>query len=481
MLVKKSIKTNKWIYKFVIAIFICNCLSFVVYEKSEGLTLTFDYQKTTPLLHPPYVSCVINDPTDPLSTKGVGLTIKENNLDIDVSDFSVALESDHEEIISSKTIHVEKSNGAAFVIMHPLSVGYATIKITVTTKKSSASLLLYVAASKANAGFEHTYWHTSMADASAAIAIDNQFMFVADDEKNQIGLFNRFQSGAPIYTYKYENFLNLEDGEEGNYKEIDCEAAVRSPFDSNKIYWLGSMSNGGKSDKVEKNRNCLFCTKTLGSNENATLTFNGSVKTLRKDILKWGDHYGYELSKAGEAGQNPKALDGFNIEGMCFAPNHTTLYIGCRAPLVPTKNKTKALIIPVLNFEKWFNNGNPVSTLKIDEPIELDLHGKGIRDMIQLHDGSYVIIAGMSNEQNNSELYQWSGLPNEIPILLSTNNLNTINPEAIVEVLNNDDTKKEFQLISDNGKNIYYLDDVKAKYLQPEYKKFRSDIISVGQ
>jgi hypothetical protein len=318
-----------------------------------------------------------------------------------------------------------------------------------------------------------------MADASASIAIGNEYMFVADDEKNQIGLFNRFQSGAPIYTYKYENFLNLEDGEEGNYKEIDCEAAVRSPFDSNKIYWLGSMSNGGKSDKIEKNRNCLFATKTNGYNESATLSFNGCIKTLRKDILKWGDAYGYELSKSGEAGQNPKTTDGFNFEGMCFAPNHTTLYIGCRAPLVSIKDRTKALIIPISNFENWFNNGNPTSKIKMEDPIELNLNGKGIRDMIQLHDGSYLIIAGMSNEQNNSDLYQWSGQPNETPVLLKTNNLNNINPEGVIEVTNVDATKKEFQVISDNGKSNYYLDNVKAKYLQSEYKKFRSDIITI--
>ena len=89
--------------------------------------------------------------------------------------------------------------------------------------------------------------------------------------------------------------------------------------------------------------------------------------------------------------KTPKAINGYNIEGSVFAPDNTTLYIGFRAPLVPTANRTMAVIAPVLHFESWFNGGAPADTATLGTPIELvNLGGRGIRDMIPLVERSIV-------------------------------------------------------------------------------------------
>jgi hypothetical protein len=166
---------------------------------------------------------------------------------------------------------------------------------------------------------------------------------------------------------------------------------------------------------------------------------------------------------------------------MTIAPDNTTLYIGFRAPLVPTANRTKAVIAPLLNFETWFNNGNPSGNPTFGSPIELNLGGRGIRDMVRLSNDSYIIVAGnYDNTPLNGAIYKWTGNSSDAPTQISTLNIASLNAEACVEIFENGQPAlNKLQIISDNGSTEFYNDGNEAKDLsQDNFKKYRSDIIT---
>ena len=169
---------------------------------------------------------------------------------------------------------------------------------------------------------------------------------------------------------------------------------------------------------------------------------------------------------------------------MCFAPDNTTLYIGFRAPLVPITNRAHALIAPVLNFETWFNNGTPNGTPSVGSAIELNLGGRGIRDIVRLSNGTYIIVAGnYDNLPLNGAIFRWTGIATDAPVLISQLGISTLNAEAVVEIIENGQmANNKLEIISDDGSTVYYNDGNQAKDLsENNYKKFRTDIISTNQ
>jgi hypothetical protein len=164
---------------------------------------------------------------------------------------------------------------------------------------------------------------------------------------------------------------------------------------------------------------------------------------------------------------------------MVFGPDNSTLYIGFRAPLVPTGTRTRAVIAPIANFETWFNNGAPAGNPSIGDPIELDLGGRGIRDMIRLANGGYIIIAGSYGDAQAGAVYLWTGISTVAPTLIPSFNISTLNVEGVLPInVGSAEATDRLQLISDNGDNVYYTDAVAAKDLgQNNMKKFSTDII----
>jgi hypothetical protein len=147
--------------------------------------------------------------------------------------------------------------------------------------------------------------------------------------------------------------------------------------------------------------------------------------------------------------------------------------------LVPVTNRTNALIAPIQNFEQWFNNGgHPSGNPVIGEPIELNLGGRSVRDIIHLTNGKYIIVAGTYDEILNGAVYSWSGKATDQPVLLNTADVFSLSAEGAMEMFENGKPLAgKLQLISDNGSARFYNDGVKTKLLQPNFKKFRSDII----
>ena len=441
--------------------------------------LGFDYSNaTTPALQPPFVSGTLNDAMDPAATDGIVVNVTDNAAAIPSTDYTITVTSSNSTVVPVANINISKNNGSALIKIVPAAVGYADLTFTLTKGSFTKTLVTSYAASQSASA--NSRWLTGIADASAAVSIDDDYMIVANDESNLLYVYNRNASGLPVTTFDFNssNILALTDGSTGNYKEVDVEAGVRSIINNNKIYWLGSMSNSTNfNDKPNRNR--LFATTTNGTGSAATFSNAGYYSNLRQRLITWGDAHGYDFTSAAAAGQDPKLINGFNVEGMVFAPNNTTLYIGFRAPLVPLAGRVNAVIAPIQNFETWFNNGAPAGNPVIGNPIELNLGGKGIRDMIRLSTGSYIIIAGnYDNTPVTGMIYKWTGNAGDAPQAIPSFNIAALNAEGVMEVNEGGlASLNKLHVISDNGTADYYGDGIEAKDLsQNNYKKFGSEI-----
>ena len=228
------------------------------------------------------------------------------------------------------------------------------------------------------------------------------------------------------------------------------------------------------------NRDRIFATSVTGTGAATTFSVVGYT-ALRSQILAWGDAYGYDFTTSAAAGMDSKAVNGFSAEGMVFGSDNTTLYIGLRAPLVPTSSRTKAVIVPISNFETWFNNGAPSGNATFGSPIELDLGGRGIRELLRLSNGTYIIIAGNpAGSPLTSAIYKWTGSTGDAPVQVITSADALLNMEGVMQV-NTGGTLAldKLQVISDGGDDILYNDGSEAKdFAALSLRKFRSDLLS---
>jgi len=440
----------------------------------NALSLTFNNTITT--LHPPYVTTTINDAADPVQQQGIITDIKENGVNIPLANYTLSGASSNTTVVPNANINITKADGQATIKITAAAVGYADITLTLTKGLDTKTLVINMAASMAASSATSIRWHTGNSDASAAIALDDNFMTISDDEKNIFFVFDRNNPGLPVKSFDFNqaNVLGLPDG-----REVDVEAAVQSNTVTGRTYWLGSMSNSSTSFADRPSRNRLFAINITGTGSGTTFSNAGHYSNLRQQLITWGDANGYGFTASAANGHDPKLIDGFNVEGMVFGPDNSTMYIGFRAPLVPVASRTKAVIAPVLNFETWFNNGAPSGNPSIGAPIELDLGTRGIRDMIRLSNGTYIILAGSYDEALNPAVYRWTGNAVDAPVALSSFNVAGLNIEGVMQVNESGQLAlNKLQFISDDGDNIYYGDGIAAKDLsQDNFKKFRSDLI----
>lgn len=450
---------------------------------TESVTIDFSIAASQKFINPPYVSGVINDPSDPAATIGIKVDVKENSSPIAAADYTITVTSSNTSVVTVANVTITKYNGYAIAKILPTGVGYSDVKLKLAKGSSTDNLTIKYAASAAAATPLETHFHTGMSDASAAIVLDSNYMLIGDDEINSLFVFDRKNSGLPVQSYDYQNLLGLTDGSSGNYKEIDLEAAVRSTTNPNRIYWISSLGTAGSSNNVKPNINRIFATDVTGTGSATNISAIGYYGDIRNKLISWGNTNGYNFTAGAASGHDAKTIDGFNIEGMCFGPDNTSLYIGFRAPLVPVSSRTKALIAPILNFETWFNSGSPTGNPSFGSPIELNLGGRGIRDIIRLSNGVYIIIAGnYAATPLNGAVYKWTGLATDAPVLIPDFNIASLNVEAIAEITeNNILAENKLQFISDNGSYDFYNDGTEAKDLsQNNFKKFRSDLLVAG-
>ncbi|MBS1663858.1 MAG: DUF3616 domain-containing protein [Bacteroidetes bacterium] len=417
------------------------------------------------------LSGVTNDATDPVSTLGIAFTIGDDATP--VNSLTVTVSSDNQAVVPDANLPLTGAGASRLLKITPLATGYANITLDVYDGTLHGQYVLHYAASESATASSR--WFTGIADASAAIPLDDDYMVIADDEHNMLYVYNRNSSGLPVKKYDYSagNGLNLTDGSPGAFKEVDVEASAPSPTVGGRSYWLGSMSNG--SDFSNKpNRDRVIGVDISGTGSATSFTLAGYIAGLRNKLIAWGDANSLDFTNSAKDGVDAKTDNGFNIEGMAFAPNGSTLYIGFRAPLIPVGHK--AIIAPIENFEDYFNGTTTNPT--IDAPIEFDLGGRGIRDIVRLPNGTYVIVAGSTGATNIPALFRWTGDRNEVPVQLTSFDLTGLNAEAVLPVNEGGQLSLDkLQVINDDGDHVFYGDNVIAKNLSNDnLKKFTSTL-----
>jgi|GEM_PF-766247 len=456
--------------------------------------------QTTPYIQlatysPGFVSGVLNDPTDPVSTLGTSFSLSDP--DTPVTSLVVSVSSNNAAVVPSSSLTLTGSGATRGLKIVPVGVGYATISVMVSDGSSSDTYVINYAVSAASQTPATTRFHAGTSDGSTAINIDTDYMLVGDDENQTIRLYSRRNSGTPIKGFDFTSVLNLTDlNSRGLPHEVDIEGSIRT---GNRIFWIGSQSNNDQGE-ARTNRNRVFVTNVGGTGASTSLSYGGRYDYLRDDLLSWdagnkhgkgANYYGFVASAA--PGVNSKQAAGYNIEGLELAPDNTTGYICFRAPLTPTNDRYKALIVPVTNFTALVTNTNsslPAGSAKFGAPIEMDLGGRGIREMRKNSNNEYLIVAGPPGDATgvapkDFKLYTWNGDSTSFPNLRDAD-LTSLNVpgsfEGIAEVTNPLSTTSPIQFLMDNGVSpIYYNDGVAAKdFSQPLFKKFRSEIITPG-
>ncbi len=426
----------------------------------------------------PYgLSGVIGDPTDPAKTLGIDFTISD--VETTVSTLTVTAVSSNTLVVTNANLNITGTGSSRNVKITPSGVGYSTITVSVNDGINNTTYILSYAASDPSPSINptNTFWHTGMSDGSDGIPLDDDYYISGDDELDIINVYSRSASGLPLVSYDYASHLNLPDPSK---PEADIEASARSTTHTNRVYFTGSMSNGKLPYDNKPNRDRLFATIVTGTGANTAFAFAGYVN-IRTPLLAWGDAHGYNFTASAAAGVNSKATAGFSIEGMAFGPDSTTLFLGLRAPLVPMTSRTKAVIVPLTNFETWFNNGAPSGNPTFGAPIELEMDGRGIRDIIRLSNGTYVIVAGSPVDDGGvNGLYKWSGNAADAPILVNNTAVGILNMEGLMEVKTGGQLSlSNLQVISDGGSMIPYQDNFESKdFGDLKLRKFRSDILT---
>jgi predicted extracellular nuclease len=453
-----------------------------------------DADKITPFLSLPnnsptatpaaFVSGVINDLTDPAKT--IGIEFNVSDAETDAGSLTVTATSSNTAVVENANLTLTGTGTSRNLKINPTGVGFSDITVTVSDGNLSSSYVIKYAASAA--GSTTTRFLTGTSDASSAIAIDADYMFVADDEDQTIRLYDRNDSGLPLSSFDFTSSLGLFGS-----SEVDIEASTKI---GNIIYWIGSHSNNS-SGNDRPNRERIFSTTISGTGASTTLTFGGYYQFLEDDLIAWDNTNGHGLGAgflglAASAANNvvPEQSNGFNIEGFTVAPNGTTGYIAFRAPNEPTTDRTKALIVPVTNFTSILNgSGGTAGSATFGAPIQLDLGGRGIRSIERNANNEYLIIAGPAGAAtgtapNDFRLYTWTGVATDAPVLRSAD-LTALNAggsfETIVEVPNSLTSSTQLQFLVDNGDSDWYSNGTISKDLaQTNFQKFRSELINLG-
>ncbi|MFI6443255.1 hypothetical protein [Kitasatospora sp. NPDC050543] len=428
------------------------------------------YGTPTITLSASYLSGAVGATGDPVVT----VTVAQSGAD--ASALTVAASASSRTSVARTTdVSVTGTASSRTLAVTARGVGYTdlTVKVTGLGGKSATKTLHYAASPAVQFAADSRYL-TGSSDASAAVDAGGGYIVVADDESNVLRLYDRNASGAPVRTWDFSSALGVA-------KEIDIEGATRV---GNTIYWTGSLGNN-KDGEVKADRRTVFTTTVTGSGASTQLSLGGKYTGLRDDLIAWdranGDHYGFAAGAA--AGQAPKQIDGFNVEGLEFAPGSTsTAYVGFRAPLAPAVPGGGALLVPVTNFDQL--PGGSVHAA-FGTPIELDLGGLSVRDIRRAAAGQYLIVAGSWAADDNSDpyaLYRWDGLPGSAPVkLLDLPTSDAGGWETVVDVPDLTAPGARVQVITDDGSADLYGDGVAAKDLtHPEWKKSRSTWFTVN-
>lgn len=299
--------------------------------------------------------------------------------------------------------------------------------------------------------------YKGMCDASTAVALGKNTFIVANDEDNDLRIFDK---NKPVELQRIK-LSEVFKGKiyDGDNLEIDLEGATLL---SDKIFWIGSHSVS-KTGRARPSRHRLFAVRIsgIGSGKFISKSVGRIYTELISDLEKDRRFDEFKLKEAKNI--KPKDIGGLSIESLA-ATTEGHLLIGFRNPLFGGQ----------INSEKVLTNGksliveliNPLEVIegkaaKFAAPIILNLDGLGIRGMeYDKLQKRYVIIAGpyfdkqTGNSQTakftKSRLYLWSGKIGEQPEYQQKIDLTGFNAETVFVY---PQSKKGFmEIFSDDGK-----------------------------
>lgn len=284
-----------------------------------------------------------------------------------------------------------------------------------------------------------------LTNASGAIAFDDQHFIVADDEDNQLCIYAK-QHKKPRQTIALKKVF-ADEISKGKHQEADLEAAARL---GDVFFWIGSHSTS-RTGKSRPARHCLFALQVddQGKADYQITPFGTIYRHLIADLSRDLRFQRYALAQAATIA--PKAPGGLSIEGLAATPQQSLL-IGLRNPLIDGK----ALLIELLNPLEVLNQHAP----QFAHPLELDLAGLGIRDIVYRQDQQFLIVAGPyhanENRQEAHRLYLWDQSTHQLQSLTQID-LADWNIEAAffypdemdtVHLLTDDGEKQGFLMVS---------------------------------
>lgn len=439
------------------------------------------------------IAATLADATDPAAVDGIVLNFADP--DGDAAALTISASSSNPAVVGAAGLALSGTGATRTLRITPLGVGYSTITVrAVDAGNSAGTYVISYAASAAGSAGQH--WFTGASDASAAI-VSGDHMLVADDEGQRLRLYAREASGLAEAGFDFTASLGLTDIDGGTPREVDIEGAARG---GDLIYWAGSHSNKKDNGAARPNRQRIFSTRLGGSGSQATLSYVARYDHLRADLVAWdaGNGHGLGADALGLAasaatGVWPERDDGFNIEGLALAPDADGLYIAFRAPLLPLSQRRKALVIHATNLRSTIaaapaGGSAAAGSLVFAAPIELDLGGRGIRDIVRTAQGQYLIAAGPTAAAtgvapSNFRLYTWSGDRADAPLPLDAD-LSGMASSGSIETLVNADSAVPgpltLELLADSGDTVWYADGIIAKDLaEPRHRKFLGGRVAI--
>ena len=295
-------------------------------------------------------------------------------------------------------------------------------------------------------------FYYGISNPSGAIALDKRHFIVADDEENSLRVYHKKMTDKPLQTIELKK-LFAGDVKNGKRQEIDLEGAAEL---DGKFFWIGSHSSN-RDGKPRPARHRLLAIKTVRDKNDAYIfQAEGEIyKNLIDDLAQDPRFDTYRFAKAGKI--PPKDIGGLSIEGLA-ATRKQGLLIGFRNPLSGGNingdklEGGKALLINLLNPFEVIQGKSP----RFADPIELDMQGLGIRDIVLLKKRKYLIAAGPYYENDSSEagsnvktrLYSWSSKSGKLKLLKKID-LGDLNIEAVFAYPGK---HKHIQMLSDDGK-----------------------------
>jgi hypothetical protein len=287
------------------------------------------------------------------------------------------------------------------------------------------------------------------ADASAAVALDNERFIMADDEQNILQVYNWNMPGSdPNQQTDIGTAIRIDPSQ----PESDIEGAT---WFNNRIFWIGSHGRSKNGDYWES-RYRFFATSIA---PDGTATVDGVCSDLIDDLIQYDRIHNLGLEAAigttpsGHIRQNPipdlaPKVNGLNIEGLCTTADGTKMLIGFRNPRPEIDGKIMALVIPLANPEAVVLTG---ADPNLEAPLFIDLDDLGIRSIEYSPSiGEYLIIAG-SHQSGDDEPVQY--LYNYDFTVQDRDKLATftdITPEAIFQFPD----ANEINLLSDDGTRL---------------------------